>query len=274
MTVPTRRRLARVFLVVLGLGVGLLAFVPGRSVADTVMQWLGTPIFMPAVYLEPTSTPTITPSPTATATATPSPTLTQTRVPSGLLINGGFDQRDGGSNAGTQGWTSWWAEIPKPGGNSFNYAYKPNSFNAECRSSGAAADFVFNGDCSQRVLNNWDPWWAGVYQQVAVTAGQRLRLSAYGRAWASSQAFPNPSDTNVQVRMQVGIEPNGVCNPFASTVVWSGSITPHNTWQSTSVTAQAGSAGRVCVFLSTDYRGDSRFNLASFWDSANLEPAP
>lgn len=274
MNLSSRQRLARAILVIAGLGVGLASLLPGRSLADSVMQWLGTPIFMPAVYLQPTNTPTATLTPTVTPTPTATATATQTRVPAGQLTNGGFDTRDGGSNAGTQGWTAWWAEIQKPGGGSFDYAYKPNSFNAECRSTGAAADFVYNGDCSQRVLNNWDPWWGGVYQQVTVTAGQRYRLSAYGRAWASSQSFPAPSDTTVQVRMRVGIEPSGTCNPFASTVVWSSTITPHNAWQSTNVTAQAGDGGRVCVFLSTDYRGDSRFNLASFWDAASLELAP
>src|SRR4029077_3434230 len=77
-----------------------------------------------------------------------------------LVSNGGFE-------SGTSGWTPWWAETAKPSDGSFNYAYKPSSWNAECTSSGAAAALIYAGTCSYRVINNWDPWYAGGKQIVS-----------------------------------------------------------------------------------------------------------
>lgn len=255
---------------------------PSPIVSDTLAQIFGTPNYLPVVMREATVTPTTTSTPTATSTATqtstvtPTPTQTATPFPSGMARNGGFEISDNGTGSGTAFWAPWWVEIAKPCTNcgNYNYAYKPNSFNRECLSTGAASIFIYSGDCSLRVLNNWDPWWAGVKDQVSVTAGQRLRLTAYGRAWASSLAFPAPSDTTVTVEMRIGIDPNGNCDPLAGSVIWSSVIVPHNTWQQATVDATAGAGGKVCLFLSTDYRGDSRFNMASFWDAVVLSPAP
>lgn len=260
----------------IGLGLALLTLAPSPLVSGTLAEFFGTPHYLPVVMLEATLTPTSTATPTATRTptVTPSPTVTQTPVPSGLARNGSFETADNGTGSGTAFWAPWWVEIPKPcPSGCYDYAYRPNSFNRECLSTGAASIFIYSGDCSLRVLNNWDPWWGGVFETVSVASGQRLRLSAYGRAWTSSQAFPAPSDTTVSVEMRVGIEPNGNCNPLSGSVVWSSIIVPHNTWQQATVEANAG-GGTVCLILSTDYRGDSRFNMASFWDAVNLSTVP
>ncbi len=253
---------------------GMLAFgallawlAPSAVVGDTLAQIFGTPNYLPIIMREATHTPSATP----TATITPTPTATF--VPSGLALNGNFEAADNGTGSGVAAWSPWWAEIAKPP-SGYDYAYKPNSFNRECKSGGAAADFVYAGDCSVRVLNNWDPWWAGIRQSVSVTPGQKLRLTAYGRAWASALFYPNPSDTTVSVEMRVGIAPSGNCDPFAGGIVWSGVIVPHNGWQQASVETNAGSGGVVCLFLSTDYRGDSRQFMASFWDSVYLAAVP
>jgi hypothetical protein len=183
---------------------------------------------------------------------------------SNLVSNGGFE-------SGTTNWGPWWAEIAKPSDpNSFNYAYKPSSWNTESISSGAASALIYAGNSSYRVINNWDPWYAGSKQVVVAPAGARVRLTAYGRAWASSNGWPDPSDTTVGVKMMVGIEPNGSDNQFAGTVVWSGSIAPHNTWQPVSVEATVGAGGKVGIFLSGDYRGASRKFLATYWDEVSL----
>ncbi len=110
--------------------------------------------------------------------------------------------------------------------------------------------------------------------QVSVTAGQRVRLTAYGRAWTAANFYPAPSDTTVTVEMKIGIDPSGNCDPLAPSVVWSSIIVPHNTWQQASVEAVAGAGGKVCLFLNTDYRGDSRQFMASFWDSVVLSNVP
>lgn len=181
-----------------------------------------------------------------------------------LVSNGGFE-------SGTTNWTPWWAEIAKPADpNSFNYAYKPSSWNTESISAGAASALVYAGNSSYRVINNWDPWYAGSRQVVIAPAGARVRLTAYGRAWASSGDWPDPSDTTANVKMMVGIEPSGSENQFAGTVTWSGIIAPHNSWQPVSVEATVGAGGKVAIFLSGDYRGTSRKFLATYWDEVSL----
>jgi hypothetical protein len=249
----------------IGVALYFVWLAPSPIRANVAVDITGTPMaYLPVVLKQPTLTPTPSPTPPPTPTA----------FPGGYVLNGSFEIGDSQTNTGTANWLPWWLESPKPPDGSYNYAYKPNSFNQECLSTGAASVFIYTGNCSQRVLNNWDPWWAGVKQRAAAPAGQRVRLTAYGRAWASSVAFPAPSDPNVNVKMQVAIEPNGNCDQFASTVIWSAPIAPHDGWQAVSVDAQVGPAGQVCVILSTDYRGYSRFNLASFWDAASLVLAP
>jgi LysM repeat protein len=184
-----------------------------------------------------------------------------------LLTNGGFELS--GGSTGASGWSQWWAEVPRPSDGSYNYAYKPR-WNLESLSAGAASALIYAGNSSQRIINNWDPWHAGVKQVVNAPAGSRVRLTAYARLWAASANWPATSDTSATAGVQVGIEPNGNDNAFASSVVWSGAISPHNAWQPVAVEATVGSSGKVAVFLSANYRGHSRFWLAAFFDEATL----
>lgn len=188
-----------------------------------------------------------------------------------LVVNGGFE-------AGTSSWLPWWAEQAKPADGSFNYAYKPGAFNTESIAGGAATALVVAGDKSYRVLNNWDPWFAGVKQVVTAPAGATVRLTTSVRLWAASEFWPAPSDGTVSAVTRVGIEPSGSENQFAGTVVWSGGATPHG-WQTQSVDAVVGASGKVTVILSADYRGYSRLFMGAFWDEVSLTvvstgPAP
>lgn len=185
-----------------------------------------------------------------------------------ILLNGGFEST--GGSTGAASWSPWWAEIPKPSDGSFNYAYKPESFNVESVSAGAAAALVLAGDKSQRVINSWDPWLAGVKQTVAAPVGARVRLTAATRIWTSTEFWPAPSDISVNAVTRVGLEPNGTDNQFASTMVWSGGATPHSGWQTLSVEAVVGASGKVTAVLSGDYRGYSRVFMAAFWDEVSL----
>jgi LysM repeat protein len=186
-----------------------------------------------------------------------------------LLRNGNFETTSGATGSGQDSWLPWWAEITKPSADSLDYASKP-TWNAQDTNVGAAPELVHSGSRSQAVINNWDPWWGGVKQVVVAPAGARVRLTAWGRAWAAAGHWPEPSDANVNSRMRVGIEPNGSEDQFAGSVVWSGTINPHGTWQAVSVEATVGASGRVLAILSGDYRGDSRLWMGSFWDDASL----
>lgn len=193
-----------------------------------------------------------------------------------LLVNGGFES--GGGSSGVANWTPWWAETSKPSDGSFNYAYRP-TWNQESLSAGAASAFIYAGNSAQRIVNNWDPWYAGVKQVVTAPAGATVRLTVYARAWAANSNWPSPSDPVMPIRVQVGLEPNGSDNQFSGTTIWSGAIAPHDSWQAVSVQATVGAAGKVGAFLSADYRGGSRQFMAVVFDEASLTvvgtgPAP
>jgi LysM repeat protein len=72
------------------------------------------------------------------------------------------------------------------------------------------------------------------------------------------------------VVVQVGLEPNGSSDQFASTVVWSGGISPHNVWQTVAVEATVGASGRVTVILSSQFPKVSRLWLGTLWDDVSL----
>ncbi len=197
--------------------------------------------------------------PLSAPTATAAPAVQGTN----LVSNPGFESGQGG-------WSPWWAEIAKPADGSLNYAAKPNSFNVESLSNGAAAGLVLAGNSSFRVFNNWDPFWGGIKQTITVPAGSRVRLTASARAWAAQDFWPTPSDTNMPVRTQVGIEVDGNDNPFSAGMVWSGAAAPHNAWAQMSVEATVGAGGKVLVVISGDYRGASRQFMGVFFDEVSL----
>jgi LysM repeat protein len=194
-------------------------------------------------------------------------TVAPVAAQSNLLANPGFESS--GSGTGTANWLPWWSETAKPSDGSFNYAYKP-TWNQESLSAGAAGPFIYAGNASQRIVNNWDPWYAGVKQVVNAPAGARVRLTVYAKAWTSSSGWPSASDTSVPVRASAGLDPNGTENQFASTVVWSGAAAPHDAWTPISVETTVGAGGKVGVFLSFDYRGSSRLFMSGLFDEASL----
>jgi len=191
-----------------------------------------------------------------------------------LLNNGGLEppQVGMGTDLGVAtSWQPWWSEETKPADGSFNYTFKPK-INMEIASSGAAPAAIYSGGASQRLINSWDPYYGGVKQVVSAPAGSRVKLTAYGRLWASdSSSFPaDPSDTGVGAVMRVGLEPNGSDNQFVGTVVWSGGISPHNGFQAVSVETTVGSSGKVTAILSASYRGFSKAFMMALWDEASL----
>jgi hypothetical protein len=188
-----------------------------------------------------------------------------------LITNGGFESFDG-TGLGI-GWSRWWEEIPNPGDGSLNYAAKPD-WSAESNPA-----LVHSGGGSQHIGAPWNPWHGGVYQTITVAPGARVRATGYGRVFASTPDFPNPSDTLVQARMQIGADPNGGTQWWSGDVQWSGAGSPHDTWQAFTVEVTAGASGKVTIFLSANFKGDSRYHLDVWWDSVSAqvvgsEPTP
>ncbi len=189
-----------------------------------------------------------------------------------LVPNGDFETADTGSSTGLTNWVAWWIEEARPTDGSLNYSFKPNGFYKEYQPNGAA--FIHTGGGSLTIRNNWDPWTGGAKQVVSAPAGSRVRLTAYAHLWASQKDWNGgntPSDATAAAISRVGIDPNGTDYPSSgSQVVWSGTVSPHDTWQPVSVDATVGASGRVTVILYTSYRGYSRNFMTGSWDDASL----
>jgi LysM repeat protein len=188
-----------------------------------------------------------------------------------LLGNSDFETLDGGTSTGLAVWAAWWFVDNCKGNDQLNYACQPNGFYPESQPNGAA--FIHSGNHAVTVRNNWDPWEGGVKQIVSAPAGSQVHLTVYGHLWDSNQSWASGvhSDTSATVYSRIGIDPNGVDYPTSgSQVIWSGTGTPHDTWQVFSVDATVGASGRVTVIFDTSYRGTSRQFMTASWDDASL----
>jgi hypothetical protein len=179
-----------------------------------------------------------------------------------LLQSPGFESSFSGGV--TQPWAKWHEERECKERDDYNYACRPEWYPEQ------NSALVHSGWQAQGIGVRYTPWHGGVMQTVNVAPGTRVRLTAWGRVHASNDNFPAPSDTSVNARMQVGIDPDGN-GLWYQGVTWSGQINPHDTWQSVSVEATAGAAGKVTVYLSANFAQFSRFHLDVKWDDAVLE---
>jgi hypothetical protein len=69
---------------------------------------------------------------------------------------------------------------------------------------------------------------------------------------------------------QVGIEPNGIADPFAPSIVWNEkTYAPDHYKLIGPVSAQVGGEGRVCVFLRSRTKWAYKYGDA-YWDDAGL----
>ena len=192
--------------------------------------------------------------PAATATAAP--------LAQGNLLNNGNMESFAGSGVAT-GWDPWWETIANPGNGSLNYSAVPTWIQE------GNHVFVESGSLSQHIGHSWDPWHAGIRQTISVPPGSTVHITAFGRVFASTPDFPAPSDTAVNAHMQIGAEPNGSIDWASGTVKWGGTASPHDTWGQFNLDVTAGAAGKVTIFLSANYIGDSRYHLDTWWDNAS-----
>lgn len=186
-----------------------------------------------------------------------------------LLTNPGFEggfyaQSGNGDLTVGNGWSAWHEDSGgKPNDGTLNYVLRPK-WSGENNQA-----LVHGGAWSQHVGNFYDPWHGGVMQTVTAPAGSRVRLTAFGYIYTSNDNYP-ANDSGVDGRMQIGIDPSGSGLWYASGMVWSGTLNPHLAWQSFSVETTVGSAGKVTVYLSNNFRGGTSLHLDAWWDDVSL----
>jgi hypothetical protein len=179
-----------------------------------------------------------------------------------LVNNGGLDSFDGSGLA--SGWSRWWEETPNPNTGSLDYAGKPDW-------SPESNPALTLGGQSQHIGTTWNPWHAGIYQVLTAAPGAQIHIIASGRAFASNDNFPTPSDPADSARMQIGADPDGGTDWWAGGIQWSGQANPLDTWQTFSLDVTAGPGGKVTLFLAASFRGNSRLHQDIWWDNVSAQ---
>ena len=138
---------------------------------------------------------------------------------------------------------------------------------------------------------------AGFLQQVQVTPGTQLRLTAWAHAWSNHrdpayrERFPHPDDGRWSegpgydagfclegeapddnwrnFTFYVGIDPTGGTNPLADTVVWGRGAHIYNEYAQVPAVEATTQANTVTVFLRSKTLWPFKHNDA-YWDDAEL----
>ncbi|MEM9774125.1 MAG: hypothetical protein AAF902_06065 [Chloroflexota bacterium] len=193
-----------------------------------------------------------------------------------LIINPGFEEPY--NNGLAQNWSPWHQDSNEKKDCAAEVYYARPVWSPEL----ATAKLINEGARSQHIGNQWDTWRAGVFQTVnGLTAGQtyRLTVNMYGRI--SNEQFTteaNTSENGAQMVGRVGIDPGANGNWTASSIVWGGNISPHDSWQTATVEAVA-TGPSMTVFVDANFGGvnNCRKHMDMWFDSANLVqagPAP
>ena len=185
-----------------------------------------------------------------------------------LIVNGEFDEQFQNYEgipgiAVASGWRPWWLS-QTPG----DEPWKNRRPEFKSAPIGVDARRVRAGESSQMYSTPWGTHVAGLYQQARVPDGATVRFTCYGMAWSSEGDDPLTSQNPGNVRMRVGIDPNGGIDPFANSVVWSRERAVYDAFSAFTVEATA-RAPSVTVFTYSAPDWPKKHNEV-FWDDANL----
>lgn len=187
------------------------------------------------------------------------------------------------------GWWSWYAHqrnnnpVPWDSNNTIGWA-EPETRVSEPEHnrhrSGEHAGYLFTW---RRIHEG------GLFQQITVQSGARLRFSAYTHAWIGDDAHPptwslpgygalawqvgtpNLNDDQRSVRQYVGIDPTGGINPYADTVIWGDGWHIFNEYRNTPLTVETTAMGdTVTVFLKSSTLWPVVHNDIA-WDDCSIE---
>ena len=189
--------------------------------------------------------------------------------PANLLRNPGFE----GSYTPWSGineiqvasdWTPWWVERQPgdPGGINHRPEYKEAV-------GWLFPDRVHSGSSAQQWFTFYSTHTAGMYQKVfGIQPGARLQFSIWAQVWSSSEDDPGQSVEPGQINLQIGLDPTGNTDPWASTVAWSPIHNQYDTWLQVAVEATA-QTDAVTVFMKSAPLFPVKHN-DTYWDDAVL----
>lgn len=198
--------------------------------------------------------------------------LGQTNLLTNPGFEGGFFAQSGDNSIKVPtGWGAWHEESGTKGTGSLDYVERPTDWLDETDSRQ-----VRSGAHAVHIRKFWDPFHAGIMQTVNVPAGSRVKFSIYTFSFSTGTGFPN-GESWKDSRTQIGIDPQGKGLWYDSGVVWSPYYNPRYSasgpaasYQLISLEATVGSAGKVTVFTSSNFRGQSDYAMETWWDDASL----
>jgi hypothetical protein len=125
---------------------------------------------------------------------------------------------------------------------------------------------VHSGDNAQQYFTPFSGHHAGVLKSFEAPPGATVEVGAWGQAWASPEDDAWESDPAANVRMQIGVDPDGGTDPTAPSVAWGAAGNPLDVWQEIPpVEVTVGEAGRLTVFLSANPNYPLKHNDI-YWD--------
>jgi LysM repeat protein len=176
-----------------------------------------------------------------------------------------------------EGWVTWWRTGGGEGGEWGQPEVQVISADHPNYGYDSELPRIHTGNQSLKFFTMYRPHDGGLYQHVAgLQPGSTVQFSAWAHAW-SCNSHDHIGYTCVepeaQIHLQVGIEPNGYCDPFSPSVIWGpeypGQIAPDQWAVIGPVSARVGSGGAVCVFTRS-WAKWGWAHLDSYWDDHSL----
>ncbi len=171
-----------------------------------------------------------------------------------------------------EGWVTWWREAP-PEWTQPEVVLMPSSNptytdpNLPRIRSGAYAPKIFGP------AGKVD---GGLYQIVTgLRPGATVQLTAYVHTWCCNEMVGNRGYATTccdqwGMWAQLGIEPNGLADPFSPSVIWSQNYYVPDYYQPIGpLMAQVGANGTVVVFLRSTVKWPEK-HIDAYWDDASL----
>src|SRR5262245_28469699 len=184
-----------------------------------------------------------------------------------LLQNPGFEGTYVAFNgdqtrAVAPGWSAW-NLTRKPGDPGFSNL-QPNYRAA------ANPKRIHGGSSAQEFFTFFATHTGGVFQQVTVTPGSKLRFSAFVNVWSTALDDPDKSPEGQRSRygIRVGIDPNGGTDGGTASIVWSESQEFFDEYRELSVEAIA-SGNTITVFVESAPKEPVK-NNNTYVDDASL----
>jgi len=166
-----------------------------------------------------------------------------------------------------QGWITWW----RRGG---NYGQPEVKTIPNMPPFTGALPRIHSGHYATLLFTFYRLQDMGLYQCVSAEAGSTVELTAYAHGWScddgegSKMGYSCGDPYNQSFR--VGIEPNGIADPFAPSVVWTeNAYAPDHYKLIGPASAQVGEGGRVCIFLRSKTKWQYKY-ADVYWDDVSL----